>query len=161
MCILGLICTYIAYFLFAYLCKFLASLLLHISCIFQHKMAYLPLCIFKLISAYLHQLCHPRPISSINIQAASGEQRQCCFFRQLIPPIKVVASDHDVGQWKLPLQQAVAVLGTWSWFLHASCTSCVCGITLQPRQSTWVYSICAGALCFIPRALVGRLADKG
>ena len=52
-------------------------------------MAYLPLCIFKLISAYLHLLCLPRPISLINIQTAAipGAQRECGFFLWLIRPI--------------------------------------------------------------------------
>ena len=78
-------------------CIFLIRIFVHISCIFGtayfvdispclilHIMAYLPLCIFKLISAYLHLLCLPRPISLINIQTAAGAQRQCCFFRQPI-----------------------------------------------------------------------------
>ena len=60
---------------------------LHISCIFLqnfnlHVMAYLPLCKFKLVSAYLHLLCLPRPISLINIQTAAGAQREHDFFRR-------------------------------------------------------------------------------
>ena len=75
-------------------CIFLICIFVHISCIFGtayfvhistyfnlHVMAYLPLCIFKLISAYLHLLCLPRPISLINIQTAAGAQRERCFFR--------------------------------------------------------------------------------
>ena len=76
-------------------CIFLICIFVHISCIFGtayfvhisayfnlHIMAYLPLCIFKLISAYLHLLCLPRPISLIKIQTAAGAQRKRCFFRR-------------------------------------------------------------------------------
>ena len=80
-------------------CIFLICTFVHISCIFGiayfvhistyfnlHTMAYLPLCIFKLISAYLHLLCLPRPISLINIHTAAGAQRERCFFRRLTLP---------------------------------------------------------------------------
>ena len=95
--ILGLLCTYIAYFSFASLCKFLAYVVLLISCIFLHIFIcikwhiypYAIICIFKFISAYLHLLCLSRPgrpISLINIQIAAGAQRQC-FFRLVLLPL--------------------------------------------------------------------------
>ena len=44
-----------------------------------------------------------------------------------------------------------AAAGTWSWFPHASCISCICRTTLPRRcnnaQPTWVCSLWAGALC--------------
>ena len=123
-------------------CIFLIFMFVNISCIFGtayfvhvsaysnlHMMAYLPLCIIKLISAYLHLLCLPGPISLINYQNAAGAQCERCFSRQLIPPIflsfnhpltplntpkvdaivlgKVVAI--DVGQWKVPLPPAAGM----------------------------------------------------
>ena len=64
-------------------CIFGTEYLVNISTYFNlHVMAYLPLCIFKLISAYLHLLCLPRPISLINIQTAAGALRERCFFRR-------------------------------------------------------------------------------
>ena len=90
-------------------------------CIFVHIIAYL--CIFL---AYLSIILLPRPISLMNIQTATCVRRERSFFHLLslllflcfnrpltplnVPKVddlvlgKVVAS--DVGQWKVPLQQA-------------------------------------------------------
>ena len=91
------LCIFGAYY--AHILHILICMFVHISCIFGtayfvhiyayfnlHIMAYLPLCIFKLISAYLHLLCLPRPISLINIHTAAGAQRERCFFRRLTLP---------------------------------------------------------------------------
>ena len=87
------------------------------SCIFLHIMAYLPLCIFKLISAYLHLICLPRPISFMNIQTAAGAKREPCCFRQLILPIKVVDSMLDNGKCRCR-RHAIPVSSCLLYFMY-------------------------------------------
>ena len=95
-------------------------------CIFCFAYLYILLHIYAFFLAYLSIILLPRPISLMNIQTATCVRRERSFFHLLslllflcfnrpltplnVPKVddlvlgKVVAS--DVGQWKVPLQQA-------------------------------------------------------
>ena len=73
-----------------------------------------------------------KPIRFINIQTAAGAGRstQALFFRQLILPIKVVAS--HVGQWKVLLQQARDPSSLMRLLLHVFAKLLFCFWELGP-----------------------------
>ena len=140
-------------------CIFGTTYFMHISAYFNlHIMACFPLCIFQLISAYLHLLCLPRPISLKILKLLLARNASCS--------LALIDSSHQGCSQQCWTVESAAAAGTLYWFPHASCTSCICQITLPPCrcnyvQSTWDCSLSAGAPRSLPRVVAWRLADKG
>ena len=162
------------YLSFAYLCIFLAYLVLHVQCIFLAIF-----CAFHFEYNGIFTLMHIQVYFSIFTLIMPFKANQlnkysnCCCLGTLVLllspadssylsqlQLSSYASENPRSRWYCLGQgcsqlcwtvESASAAGKWSWFPRASCTSCICQITLPPRccnnvQSTWVCSLWVWAL---------------